>query len=192
METQAKERPFHSKVCSNSYSRMHSLKVHMYKHNYGKFGKLECCSSKMRLMRKASSELHLITQARVKPFQCAICCKPFNNLAYLDGHIRLLHKHEQLHNCTICRKGFVIKRDLDRHLMVHTGEKPFNCVFCGKNVRQLETLFSHIRSHVKEKPFWCRICESSLSYLCNPQQSRKRGASCKLPNIPQNKHGGNQ
>ena len=45
--------------------------------------------------------------------------------------------------CLECHKTFGTKRDLDRHIRVHTGEKPFKCTICAYASSRKD----HLRKH---------------------------------------------
>ena len=41
--------------------------------------------------------------------------------------------HKKSHVCDICKKSFVNKSSLTRHMLVHYGKKDFQCDTCSKN-----------------------------------------------------------
>ncbi|XP_017162844.1 zinc finger protein 568-like [Poecilia reticulata] len=50
-------------------------------------------------------------------------------------------------SCETCGKGFSRKRNLTRHMGIHTDEKPFSCVNCGKSFRHKVNLTEHMMIH---------------------------------------------
>jgi len=59
--------------------------------------------------------------------------------------------------CSVC--GFVFKRrrDLERHMTIHTGEKPFKCTFCDQKFRTKHEQNRHELRHKGELP-QCPVC----------------------------------
>ena len=68
-----------------------------------------------------------------------------------------------LHECSICSKGFKNKSTLTRHVKTHTEEGAFKCEQCPKSYRDPNSLTVHIRTHTGEKPFKCEQCPKSFS-----------------------------
>lgn len=67
-----------------------------------------------------------------KQRQCSICKDVFD-----DAHV--LRKHSLTHisvssskQCPFCKRDSKNRRNLLRHMSVHTGDKPFSCIDCGK------------------------------------------------------------
>ena len=46
--------------------------------------------------------------------------------------------------CPVCSRRFPCRRDLDRHILVHTGERPFQCPHCSHRSNRKGNLKQHI------------------------------------------------
>lgn len=54
-----------------------------------------------------------------------------------------------------CRRHFIERVRLNRHLRVHIGEKPYEFSWCGKQFRRKGNLVVHQKIHTGERTFVC-------------------------------------
>ena len=52
--------------------------------------------------------------------------------------------------CPICFKFIAWKKDLARHVLIHTGEKPFVCQVCNRAFNDKSNLNKHQIIHIKQ------------------------------------------
>ncbi|KAM6942349.1 uncharacterized protein PEZ65_004224 [Lycodopsis pacificus] len=64
---------------------------------------------------------------------------------------------EKPFSCSVCKKSFSQRSNLQKHMRTHTGETPFSCSVCKKSFSQRSNLQSHMRTHTGEKPFSCSV-----------------------------------
>ena len=72
---------------------------------------------------------------------------------------------ERQHECSICKKSFFTKENLQRHQITHTNERPFTCEKCSAKFKVKSALTAHMASHNEEKPFKCHICDQAFRYF---------------------------
>ena len=78
---------------------------------------------------------------------CAICNKHFAEKRNLKRHIRV-HTEEHKYMCEVCNKSFVVKNNWKSHLSSHAGGPPYMCNICNKSFAVKDLLEKHIIIHV--------------------------------------------
>ncbi|XP_041664300.1 gastrula zinc finger protein XlCGF57.1-like [Cheilinus undulatus] len=104
-----------------------------------------------------------------KCFSCSFCKKRFMKKAEMVRHIRV-HTGEKPFSCSFCGKRYSLRGNLRQHILIHTGEKPFSCSVCGKRFKQRGHLKNHSVVHTGEKPFSCSLCDKRFSLVENLKQ----------------------
>ncbi|XP_020797479.2 zinc finger protein 271-like [Boleophthalmus pectinirostris] len=101
-----------------------------------------------------------------KKHQCSVCKKRFREKHQLNRHHRI-HTGEKPFSCTICKKTFSQNTSLIAHRRTHTGERPYNCPFCEKAFLSSSDRDKHQRIHTGEKPYSCSTCDKTFALKGN-------------------------
>jgi hypothetical protein len=100
---------------------------------------------------------HTGSEKSLEIYPCTFCPKKFKWITSLKSHLAR-HTNDGYH-CAHCGKGFYLKKDLDRHVLIHTGERPFACCICGKRYQRNFQLKMHIyRDHSSTLSWWTAKC----------------------------------
>lgn len=122
-----------------------------------------------------------------KNLVCSICNKDFNNHgqhAYSEYQVHYYtHFETKPFTCNVCSKGFIYKRDLQRHQLIHTENYiPKYCPECGAVFATDDKLMKHQLMH-KKVSLSCDKCgvkfakQSTLNKHMSTCQIRK---SCEI------------
>lgn len=104
-----------------------------------KNGNTKCVEESSALNQTFELELHT----------CSYCGKQVQ-ASYLKRHIRL-HVEGKPFKCSVCKKSFSHRGNLNQHYRIHTGEKPYVCQICSKAFTQKSNLQMHMKKHLFEK-----------------------------------------
>ncbi|XP_035891167.1 zinc finger protein 70-like [Anopheles stephensi] len=128
----ANERPFKCRICTLRFptrvnSLTHERKIHRFKLKRMEATKGKGPASKQRTSGRRS------TAQKKQHITKSSSSSPKHPIAQ--------------HVCEICDKRFTAKKNLTRHLMIHTGEKPFKCDRCDRSFRQAGEIKKHLCLH---------------------------------------------
>ena len=73
------------------------------------------------------------------------------SLAQASGMTKKKTETSAINRCEVCYKVFESKRNVQRHMLLHTGERPFKCDVCDRRFNQKPHLKSHMLVHLKSQ-----------------------------------------
>ena len=149
--------------CDRSFALKSCLEPHMATHRKEKTHAChwpECgyVTYTMLLLRQ-----HLITHSQDYKFECSWpeCGQKFKRRHHLKQHILTKHSDPEAKRfvCHECDYRFASRRDLERHLVVHSDARPFICDVdgCHKGFKTESILKSHKKSHSSDRIFKCSV-----------------------------------
>ncbi|KAF3836476.1 hypothetical protein F7725_029034 [Dissostichus mawsoni] len=131
------------------FHRKDHLKNHLHTHDPYKeaFGCQECGKSyNTKLGFKRHLALHA---ANSGDLTCQVCLQPFPSTVVLLEHLKT-HAgkssggtKEKKHRCEHCERRFYTRKDVRRHMVVHTGRKDFLCQYCAQRFGRKDHLTRH-------------------------------------------------
>lgn len=139
------------------FHRKDHLKNHLHTHDPHKeaFTCQECGKSyNTKLGFKRHLALHA---ANSGDLTCQVCLQPFPTTGVLLEHLKT-HAgkssggtKEKKHRCEHCERRFYTRKDVRRHMVVHTGRKDFLCQYCAQRFGRKDHLTRHMKkSHARE------------------------------------------
>lgn len=149
--------------CSKTFPSTGSLRTHLQYHN----------------LKESNKRNHAQYS-----YKCDRCNDAFINNILLTRHIQMAHKTASATVCSICKRKFADKTQLENHKRSHLKEQmfkstvtvnvtpakivkksslvnvnPFKCTYCGRVLSSAILLSSHIKNHAR---YVCKICKSSF------------------------------
>ncbi|KPP64853.1 zinc finger protein PLAGL2-like [Scleropages formosus] len=160
MATHSPQKNHRCSVCEKMFHRKDHLKNHLQTHDpnkesfrCGDCGKLY--HTKLGYRRHAA--MHSATSGDLT---CKVCLQGCESTAALLEHLRA-HSgkpaatgglRERRHPCVHCDRRFYTRKDVRRHLVVHTGRKDFLCPLCAQCFGRKDHLTRHAKkSHPQEQ-----------------------------------------
>ncbi|OWK52470.1 zinc finger protein PLAGL1 isoform X2 [Lonchura striata] len=143
--------------CEKTFHRKDHLKNHLQTHDPNKMAfKCEECGKKYntKLGYKRHLALHAATSGDLT---CRVCAQEFGGTEVLLEHLKSHagkptgNMKEKKHKCDHCERHFYTRKDVRRHMVVHTGCKDFLCQFCAQRFGRKDHLTRHTRkTHPQE------------------------------------------
>ncbi|XP_055308881.1 zinc finger protein 2-like, partial [Sitodiplosis mosellana] len=122
-------KPFECSVCFKTFAHKNSLHCHVRTHA----DKLphSCLKCGHRFAGEEAKQLHEKSCKR-RRYECYLCELKCFVKDSLKRHMQAKHTGEHQFKCEVCRKRFVEKCTLNRHLAQHRDQFPFGCIKCSR------------------------------------------------------------
>ncbi|XP_053571028.1 zinc finger protein PLAG1 isoform X2 [Bombina bombina] len=157
MATHSPEKTHKCNYCEKMFHRKDHLKNHLHTHDPNKEAfKCEECGKNYntKLGFKRHLALHAATSGDLT---CKVCLQTFESTVVLLEHLKT-HAgksssgvKEKKHQCEHCDRRFYTRKDVRRHMVVHTGRKDFLCQYCAQRFGRKDHLTRHMKkSHNQE------------------------------------------
>ncbi|XP_026330529.1 zinc finger protein 493-like [Hyposmocoma kahamanoa] len=177
MRVHSGDRAFPCNVCGKSFFQKSKMMRHSMKHSKDKKYICEVCTK--GFSNSTALRRHALTHTEERPYCCTICGQRFRDSSNFRKHVI---KHENMgkspapdstvrrelraHKCvyTRCKQAFYSRKDLRRHMQVHTDTKPYRCKACEveRRFRRKDNLDRHIRhSHPGLAPAMAAVREEA-------------------------------
>ncbi|XP_035712232.1 gastrula zinc finger protein XlCGF8.2DB-like isoform X2 [Folsomia candida] len=153
-------------VCGLIYKNRLALSSHMWHiHRTRELPRCDTCNrvfSTVQNLRVHTDTVHSTRERLRLPCTFPGCEKTFLHKHHVARHVRTNHAENPVRfPCTLCRKEFKTRVELEGHILTHTTEKPHTCTTCGRRFAHKSHMRSHEVTHLekatrhREK---CSIC----------------------------------
>ncbi|XP_055490018.1 zinc finger protein PLAG1 isoform X1 [Leucoraja erinacea] len=157
MATHSPQKIHKCTYCEKMFHRKDHLKNHLQTHDPNKEAfKCEECGKNYntKLGYKRHLALHAATSGDLT---CRVCLQTFESTGVLLEHLKThagkssSGTKEKKHQCDHCDRCFYTRKDVRRHMVVHTGRKDFLCQYCAQRFGRKDHLTRHMKkSHSQE------------------------------------------
>uniref|UniRef100_UPI00398F0823 zinc finger protein PLAGL2 n=1 Tax=Pristiophorus japonicus TaxID=55135 RepID=UPI00398F0823 len=157
MATHSPQKTHKCTYCEKMFHRKDHLKNHLQTHDPNKEAfKCEECGKNYNT--KMGYKRHLALHAASSgDLTCKVCLQTFESTEILLEHLKT-HSgkstsgvKEKKHQCDHCDRRFYTRKDVRRHMVVHTGRKDFLCQYCAQRFGRKDHLTRHMKkSHSQE------------------------------------------
>ncbi|XP_069808791.1 zinc finger protein PLAGL2 [Dendropsophus ebraccatus] len=172
MATHSMQKSHQCSHCGKMFHRKDHLKNHLQTHNPNRVA-LQCPECSKNYSTKYGHRRHLALHAIARgDLSCAICLQVFRDRQSVLEHLKS-HNHrpsmgnrEKKYPCEHCDRCFYTRKDVRRHLVVHTGRKDFQCHCCAQMFGRKDHLTRHMKkSHCEEVPRIKTEPQDDLSHM---------------------------
>ncbi|XP_066558371.1 zinc finger protein PLAGL2 [Amia ocellicauda] len=157
MATHSPQKTHQCTFCEKMFHRKDHLKNHLQTHDPNKEAfKCEECGKNYntKLGYKRHVAMHAATSGDLT---CKVCLQTYESTPVLLEHLKS-HSgkssggtKEKKHPCDHCDRRFYTRKDVRRHMVVHTGRKDFLCQYCAQRFGRKDHLTRHVKkSHSQE------------------------------------------
>ncbi|XP_039323267.1 zinc finger protein PLAGL1 isoform X1 [Saimiri boliviensis] len=158
MATHSPQKSHRCVYCGKTFNRKDHLKNHLQTHDPNKmaYGCDECGKKYHTLLGyKRHLALHAASSGDLT---CGVCALELGSTEVLLDHLKSHAEEkppsgtkEKKHQCDHCERCFYTRKDVRRHLVVHTGCKDFLCQFCAQRFGRKDHLTRHTKkTHSQE------------------------------------------
>ncbi|XP_040288241.1 zinc finger protein PLAG1 isoform X1 [Bufo bufo] len=157
MATHSPEKTHKCNYCEKMFHRKDHLKNHLHTHDPNKEA-FKCDECGKNYNTKLGFKRHLALHAATSgDLTCKVCLQTFESTMVLLEHLKT-HAgksssgvKEKKHQCEHCDRRFYTRKDVRRHMVVHTGRKDFLCQYCAQRFGRKDHLTRHMKkSHNQE------------------------------------------
>lgn len=135
-------------------------------------------SQAVLFLEETANELGATVAQQAQPtgFPCPLCGKQFDREIKRDHHVVRKHTKAYPLQCTMCRRGFMFRKNLDKHfqdthschyyLAATSADQELSqlkCNYCAFSTSELEQMQQHLGSHPEIRFYACDHCDKEFT-----------------------------
>ncbi|XP_074846547.1 zinc finger protein PLAGL1 isoform X2 [Carettochelys insculpta] len=172
--THSPQKSHHCSYCEKTFHRKDHLKNHLQTHDPNKMA-FRCKDCGKKYNTKLGYKRHLALHAATNgDLTCQVCSQEFGSTEVLLEHLKSHAEKpgsstkEKKHKCDHCERYFYTRKDVQRHMVVHTGCKNFLCQFCAQRFGRKDHLTRHMKKTHPQELLKGRLHNRDLQSLFDP------------------------
>jgi len=157
--------PFECSVCGKRFHRQGSFRMHGFVHSTAR--PFSCPYCGLRFKTGSNLKQHVAIHTGGRRFTCKHCAIEITGRTGYVRHLMDEHGEGSWLECGVCQQKFLLRGNLNAHMLKHSAEKRYVCDRCLERFMTVTQLKIHqFKKHDGDGRYSCGFCLRVFYYKC--------------------------